>query len=380
MADEEIESVTTSAPAQNPGKRPGFGGMSPLSTGLLYGGAATAVGGPIGLLVGLGFGLAQKRMRDSFLDKEARYAANIRSEHDTFNEELNRELEVADPDEKRLLEHAKRLGTNGWYRLQAGDETGREMIEQANAITRGIMQSDYTQRKQEESAQQQFQRGLVGTAANDYRSQYQQTMEQVELTDNQASRVLDLAAQSDFDPNAPFNKAAMAELLSTGIGGLFRDAPDAMDAVTQGAQGLGALGAPGALIAAGVEGISTFFKSKDFKISREDYNRIALNMKKYGQLLGTQRITRLGEQAQQLEGFARQTGAIPADYSLGQYISGGVKELRLNPVPQYQPPRDPIAPAAPTRNAPRRATLPQPALRSDQWNRNRIGKRARPTN
>jgi hypothetical protein len=373
MAD-EIESVTTSAPAQSPGARPGFGGLSPLTTGLLYGGAATAVGGPLGLLVGLGFGLAQKRMRDSFLDREARYAANIRGEHATFNEEVTRELEVADPDEKRLLEHAKRLETNGWYRLQSGDESGREMIDQANLITRGIMQADQSQRKQEEAAQQQFQRGLIGTAANDYRSQYQQTMDQVETTDNQASRVLDLAAQPDFDPNAPFNKAAMAELLSTGIGGLFRDAPDAMDAVTQGASGLGALGAPGAIIAAGVEGISTFFKSKDFKISREDYNRIALNMKKYAEVLAKQRIGRLGEQSQQLEAFARQVGAIPADYSLGQYVSGGVKELRLNPVPQYQPPRETAQPIR------RRATLPTPAQRSNQWNRNQIGKRTRPTN
>lgn len=338
--------VKVSSKAETPSGRPGPTGLaaySPLQAGLLYGGTTAAVLGPAGLLIGLGAGILSKRLRKNFMDREAADVQNLRAEHQGLQSELESEMRIADPEEKRLLSHAQRLASEGWYRLSSGDEAGRGMIEKANELSRSIMTADRDARKSEQSAQASFQRGLIGTAANDYRSQFQTNLQLVEDMDKQASRVLDLVSKPDFDPNKPFNKAILADLLQTGIGGMYKDAPDVLDAVAQGAPSIGAIlgaarGPAGAAIGDSLGGlvgaITNGMKAKDFQVSREEYNRIALNLKKFTQTYGTDRMTRLSDQARQLDQFARQTGAIPDDYSLGQYISGGVNELKLTPVPQ----------------------------------------------
>lgn len=322
----------------------GFGALSPLQATLLYGGLASTVLGPLGLLVGAGAGILSNRLKKNFLDREAADAASTRSEYKGVMNELDKELAIADPEERRLLTHAQRIATEGWYRLQSGDESGRAMVEQANAMSRGIMTADRDARKQEASAQAGFQRGLIGNAANDYRQQYLANISQVEDLDKQATRVLSLTADPNFDPNKPFNKAILAEMLSTGISGMYRDSPDVLDALTQGAGGIGAIlgaarGPAGAAVGNElgtiIGAITGGIKSKDFQVSREEYNRVAMNLKRTAQQYGQQRMQRLSTQARDLDTFARSTGAIPQDYSLGDYISGGVKELRLTPVPQY---------------------------------------------
>jgi hypothetical protein len=340
MAEVKVE-TSAERPAGR-AKPTGFSSLSPLQAGLLYGGSAATVSGPLGILVGLGAGILSKRLRDNFMDQEAADLQNLRSENKAFQNELTSELEIADPDEKRLLLHAQRLATDGWYRLEAGDQQGRAMIERANEIARSVMTADQQHRKQEQASQANFQRGLIGSAANSYRDQFQQNLSLAEDLDKQAIRVLDMVADPNFDPNKPFNKAILADLLQTGIGGMYRDAPDMLDAISQGAPGLGAIigaraGPAGAAIGNSlgdiVQGITTGMKSKDFQVSREEYNRIALNMRKFTQQFASQRMERLGEQAQALNGFARSVGAIPEDYSLGDYVTGSVKELKFAPTP-----------------------------------------------
>ena len=43
--------------------------------------------------------------------------------------------------------------------------------------------------------------------------------------DSISQRVLSLTADPDFDPNKPFNRAVLAEMISVG-GGMFRDNPE----------------------------------------------------------------------------------------------------------------------------------------------------------
>jgi hypothetical protein len=332
--ENEMETVNVDAPVP---RKSGYKGMSPLQAALSYGGAASTVMGPLGLIVGGIAGITAKKMRDNYLDKEAAYNAQMRSEQSNFNSEVASEQQIADPEEARLLNHAKRVADAGWTRLANGDASGREMIDNANSFIAEIINGDRQARKQEMSQQQSFQRELVGGAANDYRKQYQTHVTDFETVDAQVARVLDLTAQADFDPNKPFNKAMIAELLSTGIGGFYRDAPDAMDAIAQGAGGLNGLGKYGSTISGIIDGVTTFVKADDFKITREDYNRIAFNMRKVAKDITGARMERLNGQAQQLDGFARKTGAIPDDYSLSEYISGGTKELKILPVPQFQP-------------------------------------------
>lgn len=338
--------ITVEGTAVTPPRKP-VGGLSGLQAGLLYGGAASTVMGPAGLLIGLGAGILANRMKKGELDKQAKYSAELRAEQEGFIGETDSELKSADPDEQRILNHARRLHTDGWFRLEQGDRSGRAMIAQANDIALSVMSADAQQRKQEESAQTQFQRGLISTSANDMRQQYLAHMTLAENVDQQAQRVLSLVAEPGFDPNKPVNKAALADMLAVGINGFYKDAPDMMDAISQGAGGLGtiigAVGGIGGALAGGgvgnlVGGITTAIKSKDFKVTAEDYNRIALNMKNFNQQYTQASMSRLGDSAKNLDHFARQTGAIPQDYSLADYVSGGQKELKVIPAPKYTPP------------------------------------------
>lgn len=318
MADEE---VTVGASAERPRKRK-YPGMSPLQAGLTYGGAAATVMGPLGLLIGLGSGIAAKRMRDSWLDREAENSRNLRAEYQGVQQELDGEIRIADPDEKRLLEHAKRVVNEGWNRLAQGDEGGRALIEKGNEIARGIMNADIAARKSEQASQAQFQRGLIGTAAQGYRDEYQKNLKEYEDVNSLADRVLKLAAASGFDPNKPFNKAVMTDLLTVGVGGLYRDAPDM----------LGSLPVVGEFLERGKDALTG-----KFDLTAEDYNRIALGMKSANEQVSESRMLRLGDQARSLDEFARQNGAIPEDYSLGLYVTGEEQELRFTPVPQPAP-------------------------------------------
>jgi hypothetical protein len=333
------KSIEEPATAVDPASYPG---MSPLKAALLYGGAAGIVGGPLGLLVGLGAGITAKKQRDNFLDKQAAY----RQEQVEFNRELANEMDIANPEEARLLQHAKRVADAGWQRLAAGDPTGREMIENANAFIAETINGDRAARQQEEAAQTNFQRGLIGDAAQDYRKQYQTHVTDFESVDAQVTRLLDLTADPNFDPNKPVNKAVLTDLISSGIGGFYRDSPDMLDGVAAGVSGLGNLGKYGGTIGGIIEGLATAIKSKDFKVSREEYNRIAFNMRKVAQQATAARMERLSGQAAGLDEFARKTGAIPFNYSLKDFISGGTKELRIlnSPAPKAStitPPKSP---------------------------------------
>lgn len=314
------EEVTVSAePSELPARK--YPGMSPLQAGLMYGGGAATVMGPIGLLFGLGAGLISQRMKKSWLDNEAAHRQTLREEHTGLMQELDAERRQADPDEARLIDHAKRLAADGWNRMASGDyETGRRMVTQANELSRGVMQADSAARKQQEQENAAFQRGLVQTAANEYRTQYQTHMKSFEDIDQKTSEVLNLVNSADFDPNNKFNKAVIMDLISVGVSGLYRDDPSGLETLVRSVPVIG-------------DGLGDLIKQEDYKLKAEDYNRIALELKKSNERYTQQRMQRLGEQARSLDTNAKRIGAIPQDYSLSDYVSGGTKELRLTPVP-----------------------------------------------
>lgn len=328
MAD-DIETVSVEAPAKR-SRRPPFDGLSPLQAGLLYGGAASTVMGPAGLLVGLGAGILAQRQRKNFLDREAATVENIEGERQALLDQIATEYEGADPDERRLLDHARRVSADGYQRLMAGDPLGEKLLDQANAVILGIKNADSAARKADEAAALGFQRQLIGGAAESYRKEYQQALGDHDTIQHRTARVFDLLAQPDFDPNSPLNKAAIGDLIMDGMG-MYRDTPDAWDAISRGA------GAFSGIAGAAVEGLAAFMKSEDFKIRREDYYRIALNLRQFADQQARSRMDQIGGQARELDSFARRTKSIADDYSLGDYISGGVDELRLLPVPKVAP-------------------------------------------
>lgn len=362
MEEEEV-TVSSSTPTPRKARYPG---LSPLKAGLLYGGAASTVMGPLGLLIGLGSGLVAGRMRKSWLDRQAAETENLRAEYQGTQQELDAEMRIADPDEKRLLEHAKRIANEGWKRLESGDPTGRQMIVQANELSRGIINADIQARKQEQASTAQFQRGLIQSSATAYREEYQKNLAQYEEINGLADRVLRLAADAGFDPNKPFNKAVMTDLLTVGVGGLYRDAPGL----------LGEIPIVGAFLERGKDALEG-----KFDLTREDYNRIALNMKQANELVSEDRMVRLGEQSRQLDDFARKSGAIPQDYSLGEYVSGGTQELRFTEPPRATP--------TPTRTLPGTKgdrglfSESETGRRIEEWVQKKVGpkqKQPRPTN
>jgi hypothetical protein len=303
-------------------------------------------------------------------------------------------MEIADPDEKRLLSDARATAANGWYRLQSGDETGRALIEQAHEMARGVMNADIQARKSEQAAQFNAQRGLVSNSATTLRDQYSQTISQVRQLDSQAQRILELTADPTFDPDKPFHKAILAELVSTSVGGMYKDDPNGL------LNGLSELGSTGSEIGAIVGGLAKLGKSvadqDDFKITREEYNRIALNIRKVTQMYGQQRLTEIGQQAAGLDDFGRRVGLVPQDYSLADYVSGGVSDLKIaapisipniRPLDTKQP--SPAVRSAPQWQPPKREQIQAPELQapekwSDDWFRQKLGvpttRQRRPTN
>jgi hypothetical protein len=319
--------------------------------------------------VGLGAGIVSKKLRDSALDREAQAAYDLKGEQISMDQQLETELKNADPDEARMLDHARRISMAGWAKLQAGDESGRKMIEDAQATMAGIIGADMQARKADEAAAMNVQRNLIGTAATSYRAEYQTNLSQNSAINEQAAQILSLVADPDFDPNKPVNRARLAELASTGMG-MYRDSPDMWDAATQGSNAFRSIPVVGDATAEVIGAVVTGIKSADFKITREDYNRFALNMKDFSDRFTRQKMEQLGTQAQTLDQFARKTRTIADDYSLADYISGGVRDLKLQPVPKL--------PAAVVPDAPPSARQPSQRISPPSWSRPTT--RTRPTN
>jgi hypothetical protein len=290
---------------------------------------AALLGLPGGPLVSLGFGIAQHMRNKSYLENEAARQVRDRNERDQITSVLDKEIGLADDDEKRLLQYAKGRVADGYERIAGGDKSGYEIIDHANQIIEQVMGKDIDARKQEVKEQADTQRDLITTAAKGYRQEHQNTIDAVSGILHQSTKILDLVAQPDFDPNKPINKAHLAELLSMG-GLMFKDTPDLMDGLTQG------VGAFNNTAGGLVGGVATMMKSQDFKVSAEDYNRLALNAQKYAKIFGQQKMDQLGSQARNLDTLGKRLGVIPQDYSLGDYVSGGEAELRTVPVPEFK--------------------------------------------
>jgi hypothetical protein len=393
-----VEEVTVTDERTDPYRKSDVPGLSPLQAGLLYGAGGAAIGGPIGLLAGLFAGVVAKRGKESYLDRVARDVYNTRSRYQGVQDEIKTELDIADPDEARLLRSAQRTATEGWQLLQSGDESGRALIEQANETIRGIMNSDIQARKAEQAAQFNTQRGLITTAATSFRDQYSTTINQAREVDSRAQRVLELVADPTFDTDKPFSKSLLTELVSSSLGGMFKDDPNGL---LNGLAELGSSGSEvGAIVAAFARGGKAIADKDEFKISREEYNKVALNIREVTKRYASQRLGELRQQSEGLNAFGRQVGAIPQDYNLADYVSGGVSELQLAPavpVPTrptasaqptvraqpWQNRQQPTAPAAtgPTRRTRQQLTAP---VLSDDWFREQIGiptqRQRRPTN
>ncbi len=358
---EDMEELNVSGSTQQ--IKPKYPGLSPLQAGLMYGGAASTVMGPLGILVGLTAAIGAKRMKDSYLDKESTRLQNLRQEQRGIQQELDGEIAQADPDEARLLNHAKRLGADGWYRLQQGDRTGEQMIAQANAIAESIMNADSQARKQEQAQTAAFQRQLVQTSAESMRSDYQANMKMFEEVDKQTSNVLKLVASEGFDPNKPFNKAVLSDMLSVGVSGLYKDDPGGLSQLA------GSIPVVGRFLQGGVEAL----KADDYKLTGEDFNRIALRLKEANEQYAEQRMYQLGNSASGLDEFARKIGAITGDYGIKDYVTGQVDELPYTETPKYRPPV-----AKKTRGPQGLFSTSPTGQRITEWMNNRD--RRRPTN
>ena len=220
--------------------------------------------------------------------------------------------------------NAKRIATDGYLRLQSGDQSGAQMIEQANAVIRGVIQGDVTARKTEQAAQFNDRRQLVGNAAQAYRQQYQTIVGQAREVDSLAERVFELTSDPKFDPSKPVNRAILSQLITAGVGDTFRDDPSGFLA------GLSEAG-QGTIVGGLAKGLDTFLDAEDFKVTREDFNRLALNSRKIVSKYAEQRIGELRQQASTLNQFSRSAGLTEPDYDLADYISGGSKDLKIAP-------------------------------------------------
>lgn len=324
----ELDSIeVTGDPAKDTTKKP----LSPWKAGLAVG-AMT-----LNPIFGIAAGVIQKMRNKSYLET----AAADKSEQGDLKGMIAGEMKIADPDEQRLLQWANTRRIEAYERIVGGDRVaGERMLGEVHDALKGLIGGDMAARKAEIAKGQDFKRELVGTAAKAYHQEFQDTANALNGMNKSAQEILDLVAQKDFDPNKPLNKAHLAELLSMG-GLMFKDAPDMGDALTQGVSAIN--GIAGGIIG----GIATAFKSEDFKVSAEDYNKLALNAQKYAKIYAQQKFDQLGSQSAALDKQGKQWGVLDEDSNLGQYVSGGESDLRMpvNPVftGGYQPSPEEIA-------------------------------------
>lgn len=321
---DEIETIAVNT-AQR--KMPGKKLLSPVKAGLLAGGAAAPLG-PISLLVGLGTGVVQHFKQKNYTENETAFRENLASERAQLVELMNKEYEMADPDEKRIIDYARAAMTDGYKRLASGDPSGDRILADARNLLVGIMQGDLGARRQEQAQGMAVQRDLVKTAAGAYREEHQNTVTNYNQIQLQTDKIFDIVNDPNFDPNKPVNKAYLTDLLSMAGNMMFKDAPNKLDAAAQ------AIGGVSSTAGAFAGGVATFFNSDDFKVTKEDYNRLALNARKLTQEYASRYLTDLGERAKSLDSWSRKLKLLPDDMSLADYISGNQKELRLTPIPE----------------------------------------------
>lgn len=332
MAEDTPEIVVNGGdPYKNAIKKP----MSAWKTGLIAG------AGTLNPIIGIVAGITKHFQNKNYMERAAADLSAARHEDDDLKGLLSGEMKIGDPAEKRLLDWANTRRAEAMERIAGGDrQTGEQMLQEVHAAIKGLIGGDIQQAKQEEAAQKNFQREMIGNSAKMYRDKFENTNSQLNGINRQAQQILDLVADKDFDPNKPINKAHLAELLSMG-GLMFKDSPDMLDGLTQGVSAVN--GIAGGIVG----GIATMFKSSDFKVTAEDYNRLALNAMKYGRLYGDQTLSQLGDQARILGEMGKKVGVLPEDSNLHDYITGGEKELRTIPNPVftggYQPSLEDLA-------------------------------------
>ena len=319
--------------------------LSPLQAGLLYGGAASTVMGPLGALVGLGVGVATKLQRDNALDHRARQINDVVSETQALQSQATDMMANADPATQKFLQEQMRLGNEGMTQfINEADPAGRAKMQNANIALAGVLSAQMQQARDSATAQETAKRSLVTSSAETYRNQFQTNQDNWRAINTQADKILDLTSAQGFDPNKAVNKGLIVGMLTTGIG-LYRDNPaDYTDAVTQGVQGLGKLpgvaGTVGGIAGDVIGGIMTAIKGEHYQLSTDDYRRLALNMKNFAAKDAQQKADQLSQQGQALDAQARKWGVFDDKTDLAGYISGGVKSLPVTPTPQL--------PAAPT--------------------------------
>jgi len=331
-------------------------GLTPLQAGLLYGGAAATVMGPLGALVGLGVGIASKIQRDNLIDHRAKQVADVVSETQGLQSQALSMMEGADPATQKFLREQIRLGNEGMTQfINENDPAGRAKMQNANISLAGVLSAQMQQARDSATAQETAKRTLVTNSAEQYRTQFQANQDAFRAVDTQADKILNLTSQPGFDPNKSVNKGLIIGMLTTGIG-LYRDNPaDTTDAIAQGVSGLNAFGAPGQVVAGAIQGGATYFKGKKFELSTDDYVRLAMNMKNYNAKATQGKMDQLSQQGQFLDAQARKWGVFDDKTDLAGYISGGVKKL-----PMTTPPEQPPAPTA-SQLLPSTSQSPRPA-------------------
>lgn len=341
-----IDTVSTSrAAASSPSP---YHGPTPLQSSLFFG-TLGAVGGPLGILAGLALGgLGAAFQRSSITSRALEMRRRLDSEYDSTANNIAGEQKIADPDEARMLQLAKTMVNAGYERLRAGDPSGQELMDKGNAMVQGIVQGDITRRKSDEASNAAMNQQLISSSARSLRDEYQGNITAFDSSTEAANKLLRLTAQKDFDPNKPFYKAALTGLLADSVNSFYKDSPSVVGELTAGVGG--ALGAAPNMYAQGasaaVTALGAIINAKDAEVSREDYNRIAMNVLTVARETTTARMQRLSQQGQNLEAYGKKNNVFAPDFSLSDYITGGVSDLPVLPIAKYIPPTSPKTPPA----------------------------------
>lgn len=345
-----IETVTTRPKDPKPVTR--YRGLSPLQAGLIYGGGAATVMGPLGILIGLGAGIMAKSQRDSFMSRETAAVSDMHEYNQALINQVDHEMQYADPEQQRYLQSVKlRLANSEMNVLHGGDLAGNYAeLQQAQTMTEGVMTATRDTRIARENTVMAARQGMYTSNMGKMRDEYAQAVENNDTAQTAANQALDFIANHTEDElNQPLNRSHLYSVISIATSA-FRDTPDMADAVSAAGRGVSEAGHPLAVaLGAVMETGSAVWKASEAKIKKEDVNKIVMNIADFSRQHASNNMDRIARATAALDAWGQETKILAPNQSGVGYVTGTIDHLDpFTSKPVYTPPTMPARPT-PTR-------------------------------
>jgi len=309
-------------------------------------GTATVMGPLAGLAVGVGRGIANRRLDKNALDQIAEEQASIQASNKDVQAQFERfgmlpGITEIDKAQLGALQTQRQMLARA---MNSADPNVRQAAADKYLSLMGEASSWLDDVESRQESQHDSIRSTYSDSFKDLRERYRNTQSSVSEATNASKELLSyIDGMSDDELNKPFARGRIAQLLQTSARGIAVDTPDAADALGTAASGIGAVPNPIAAIIGGiVKGGIEAFKNQDFKITGSDVRRAALasidQLNKYGK----EQLGRFGEEAKALTSTGQRFGIVADNDTVFRYVTGQSEDAPIQqapPQPEAEAPR-----------------------------------------